>query len=1531
MAEQIPLGGVLGAPPRSSSEEDMDDFSWLDGIDEDNCYMPIDCQRPSKSYDFGQGGYTGSITSWHELLQLTGADNKHGVVFVRGDFPDNTNFILARAQRRNLRGTFGLGVDINRAAGSDPRQLQTVLEQTPAHGMVNMRWPCTRFHYVQNDELGYPIQVASFTGCSFIKDGTLHQIIHICPQDSGSPGGTSSPLGASSDGPRAKPLPLVRLKIHVGGLFRFGAARSLLADDGSHWPLRDTYVQEGVCGTGPCYALGCRSLRLEKRLEMRLWINGSAVDMSKTDRSCDQGNRLARPPDVMFGHEDEIAALRAEVLWDLFASHPVNIVASFRLASADEALRLDMTPPITSRVAQKYVGHASDSLSAPYRLWSYVMHEPPGTEALELNAIGRCAEAILGLSTVPVLRPGLPPAIALIKNIMSGQVVDFQNAFWQIRFLHTQGKGSSDSSISDEVHTRNVRMLAEYRNTVSTTLEGVYSWVIGAVPLLSRSTSADLSAGMLPSDILRTNLQRDVSSIARQPSRQRSSSHQRRISLEPGSGNFESNYSSRGQELPTEKFKQKIRMQSQKWYCAMILWYTLEQLPRQYVKTDMIEQLWTVVEDLASFRYENKDNLTDTAILDDAYGCVLRWYHSYAVWKICKKLQGDDAERFGKLHIDVKEAKHKELSDHWQSKAEKAFRLFGQGRLLNQTLGYQVAYLTMVGTELGVDQGPRIPFGVGLSCLEHVTKLIAKRPGTATLYPGASRISRWDSQKLRPSAQQSAPWELSCFGHHVPLCFDVPESQEEITQNCWQFLLSDGLFLGSIDACKIDLVCQWWDLTASSVICAKLLEEIEFSVRRRASWMAPDDASPAEPRGSKALSMGSVAEAAEVTASPTQKTIHVGLVSQPKATKRPRPKIVRFESVNEAGDSRDGDMGATALPRSLRKSPLFSEAIQGRELREYTEPFTWEWRLPAFPFHPDSALFSLANTPDIFDLKRTRDIFVRPQIAKNYRDSWNSAAGKKHWTLRSVYNILRPVVLKNLSCVDLSISIDSSGGPEVVITQRKGRLECADVAFWSRLLPAAAEVVDGAHGVAAEESIERTLVNTLVSNPGLLDLYFIGKPAKHPSYDSIDNNIKALLGQESTRQRFLEAYQSSLLNTLNDSLVDMGTRYRIMFVKELTPELARSLIYMWHPDALDTIDNHLGSLSQFFDLPGQQAPSGGDGLWKHVSNIRELPVSLVMTGDWGRYWTCTVISELVDGSLAQKYAAEARDILQMFVNQQYTGRVLVFLVLLGYLCESLAAECEKFLDELERIMEMDAMVLLEGMAWSKSDVALKKLKRMLWGLEALRIFSDKLGRAIGEVKRARAKLATWLMVGYNLRHPDMEREKQHLVEDFDKREDRLRNAHASIQQRIEQGNRLREGISSVISVEQNENISMLTWVTIAYLPLAFVAGLFSMDHLILPLNAGWAVYGWLNVVFLVSTVVFALTLQYWITTFRHVGAAVQGVSAKTSRPVKSKKSHADKSGLFGVACRFNPFGVRRRRVGTTKNDEEAVTEQEDQV
>jgi hypothetical protein len=95
------------------------------------------------------------------------------------------------------------------------------------------------------------------------------------------------------------------------------------------------------------------------------------------------------------------------------------------------------------------------------------------------------------------------------------------------------------------------------------------------------------------------------------------------------------------------------------------------------------------------------------------------------------------------------------------------------------------------------------------------------------------------------------------------------------------------------------------------------------------------------------------------------------------------------------------------------------------------------------------------------------------------------------------------------------------------------------------------------------------------------------------------------------------------------------------------------------------------------------------------------------------------------------------------------------------------------------------MVILSGLEWHKSDVALKKLKKMLWAFEACRMFDGKLNRTLQEIKEGKKKMDKELIRGAELRHRDMKRDVEWVMEEFQKRRDRLENAHVSIIQRIE--------------------------------------------------------------------------------------------------------------------------------------------------
>jgi len=222
------------------------------------------------------------------------------------------------------------------------------------------------------------------------------------------------------------------------------------------------------------------------------------------------------------------------------------------------------------------------------------------------------------------------------------------------------------------------------------------------------------------------------------------------------------------------------------------------------------------------------------------------------------------------------------------------------------------------------------------------------------------------------------------------------------------------------------------------------------------------------------------------------------------------------------------------------------------------------------------------------------------------------------------------------------------------------------------------------------------------------------------------------------------------------------------------------MVYIWHPDALDTFDDHLGELSSFRNLTSQSftgssetwitsitlkhwqllsdeeirlrraergidemerairamraaAPRGDwddfpprwvtdkgknikvkpgpfsiyfpedtaregrfQALWQYTERglerlrkVYSLSLSLAITGDErGRSWTCSVICELFDEADMARYTTEAMGILQLFLHQQHTGRCLVFLLFLGYMCDRMAEECDRFTVELRALVNL---------------------------------------------------------------------------------------------------------------------------------------------------------------------------------------------------------------------------------------------------
>jgi hypothetical protein len=342
----------------------------------DDCYMTLDMSKPSKTADFGVDGCTASLGSWHELLQLTVPDNECGVVFVRGDFPDSVESILARAQRRSEKETWGLGIRIT-------EDTDYVTEKTPAQGMINLRWPCTIFNIVRQSKLLGSVKLGSYTMCSFVKDGTLYQIARFSPSE--------TVFGDS----------IAKVTLDVGGMIRFGCSNSNVLRPGD-LPVSfcDNYIVDNPEDRNERRILSCTSQCHEMRLDIRLWVNRRPISLQL--HKCRTARLSHSDPEGHPEYHDEIAAVHAFHEVNMFDDKALTCVASFSLVKSSAPKTSNDLRMVRSDDVQEYLGVSDASYSAPYRLWARALGQLPSPEAFELNSIGRVVEQILCVSSVPV-------------------------------------------------------------------------------------------------------------------------------------------------------------------------------------------------------------------------------------------------------------------------------------------------------------------------------------------------------------------------------------------------------------------------------------------------------------------------------------------------------------------------------------------------------------------------------------------------------------------------------------------------------------------------------------------------------------------------------------------------------------------------------------------------------------------------------------------------------------------------------------------------------------------------------------------------------------------------------------------------------------------------------------------------------------------------------------------------------------------------------------------------------------------------
>ncbi|TAQ88865.1 hypothetical protein B7494_g2796 [Chlorociboria aeruginascens] len=1375
-----------------------DDFNWLDDITNDDCFMETDWTKPAKSLDFGRDGYTGSLTAWHELLQITAPDPWCGLVYVRGDFPADANSILARAQRYNTRGSWGVHVELD---GFDRYDLG----ESDSSGFINLRWPCAQF-FLPSD--GY--QNTTYTTCSFVKDSILYQIIRVVP----------GKAVTKEIHPNAKKR---TLKFRIGGKFRFGCACS----NGKFAAIQDNETINGYDSGSdtPTKTLTCRSSLHRSSLAIRLWVDRQQIELKQQlgrrdehEISVEDSDQLPEAVDLTERYEAELTNEEPKVLIVTF-----SLASTPDIESHDQFIKQEPSKSILSSMAQDYMGVADSSVNATYRMWKAAIVESKDT-SIHPMCIGRSVEDILGVASLPMaqrkpaeestsgsilnevgeqyvskgansldfndkqapspkyygvcLEPKsfrvAPRGIALIKNIISPQRVDPESTFWQLRLLVKAykylGKPMQPFPEHDPVYHQ---------------------------PLAEMDASVLSDMLQLPSVVLG---RRDT--------------------------NYISNF------LPYDGL----------WYYVITFWYIFHNCPEACIDPPKVwDKLLHLTEDPGQLYHADEEAKT----------CILKWYYHSCLYKISQELN---------KNRDVNDDLLDKIRD-WKKKAENYLK---PPRNDKSVKNYEVTYLVLLAREL-FESSADETFQSKL-CISSVEDSIRHDAWVSTVNPGIG-----DPNKV--TQDTASPVELSCLNHHRLACLDARVNEDNFQASmdeCNEFLLADYTFMNSWDRSDKYMVVHWWDILTSSIIASTLLDS---------KW---------------------------------------------KSSKLPQPgkkaENVKSEQVT------DIEMASTSIKADHFKDTVFSEGdaienlvrkllsgYQGKQSEE-TERFDWKSRKPSKILHSDTATQSLQDTPELFRSKQLKNVRLRSNIQSYLIEKGSGPQIQPpDWSLNTVSKDIRVDNLLYLSCFDLSLSEETGRIP---ITAVKGRAAPIKIHYLENN-------VKKSYDLNPEFDRKSTDSTDSMENIGkscITSLYLKGCPQEYVNFYSLPEPLKKELLDSKTRSDTLSRYQSDLFSILNDSFVDLGTRFRIFFVQRYSAIVVQAFIYMWHTDSLDAFDDHIGRVPRYFNNPltndatdvwitritishvrledsdnhlpaifeelsrdksqtGKFPPQELFGnrmvfplnlfqrfskaKTKRAPNVQDIGLtasSLVISGDKNGFgWTFSIISALFDHPTVSNHCKEAASIIGMFIHQQSTGRSLVFLIFLGYICEKLADQSEKFLHDWEHGMGIDVSrdkvkvntnwsstyfvqetPLYKGIIeWRKGHLALPRLKMMLSGMEALRIFDEKLSSALEEITQATRDLKRELAKEDDLRHKALREACTTLVEEFDKRYMRLEYAHVQITQGIDQITRLREGVStsqvckrryidekkitSVLGVEQNENIAMLTYITIAYLPLGFIA------------------------------------------------------------------------------------------------------------
>ncbi|KAI1652473.1 hypothetical protein F4813DRAFT_377824 [Daldinia decipiens] len=237
-----------------------------------------------------------------------------------------------------------------------------------------------------------------------------------------------------------------------------------------------------------------------------------------------------------------------------------------------------------------------------------------------------------------------------------------------------------------------------------------------------------------------------------------------------------------------------------------------------------------------------------------------------------------------------------------------------------------------------------------------------------------------------------------------------------------------------------------------------------------------------------------------------------------------------------------------------------------------------------------------------------------------------------------------------------------------------------------------------------------------------------------------------------------------------------------------------------------------------------------------VPIVVELKISSIVlsTNKFGDFSQCTIISERL-GSRWEDVNKQCRALWEKFIHQPQSARCLVFLALLGLLCQQMEDDYRKAMDYFTQTLEIDKKVIFDDEDMLKDGESLNQLKLSLWSLESLIELRNSLTDSITVIKEAATEMRNQINKGPGKRGEVLEKMCQDSLGDFSRNLGQLAALNARFNQIVNLNSRYKDYLSTIWSLEdsrnsisQNSIIKKLTYLTIGYLPLGLMTAIFAI-------------------------------------------------------------------------------------------------------